>query len=623
MSDQPDHLSVPELRKLFAESGYFETPDGTVIREFADASEVVHVRGGDRVIRGGLPLEFLYTVVYGRLRNVVTDAEGKGRHVNELGRGVSVGLGNILTGRPYLTDIYAVRDSILLRTSKKDFERIVTKHPDVLIRFLKKLTTRLEDFIGTQLLETSALPELERIETNVAFIPADESDSIRESANALARAFGEYHKVLHLTARDVDAALGEGASTGESSRSSDQNVTAWLHQRESEFEGVVYEADLSSPAWTERCLRQADLVVVTARGGSRAPIKKLNALLAKCRAGHSAARVELLLVHKADTELPTRATAWSKLEGLSRTHHVRQNRDADFRRVARIMSRRAIGLVLGGGGARGIAHVGVLKALEEADVPIDFISGASMGSIFAGGYARGWSPEVIMENVRRVFSPHWALYDPTLPILAIMRGRKLEGVLKTLFEGIEIEDLWLNFHCVSSNLTHAGAFVHDRGSLWKSIRASCSIPGIFPPVKFGKQILIDGGVVDNLPIATMRERCETGTVIAVDVAGSEAPETIEEFGDTDMTLKSIGDRLNPFTESKPTPHILYVLQRTAMVNSSRNAQNALSSNQADLLLTPPLEEFGLLEWNAHDALYEAGYRYAAEALSQWKFEPRS
>jgi predicted acylesterase/phospholipase RssA len=107
------------------------------------------------------------------------------------------------------------------------------------------------------------------------------------------------------------------------------------------------------------------------------------------------------------------------------------------------------------------------------------------------------------------------------------------------------------------------------------------------------------------------------------VASSEAPETVEEFSDTDMTWKTLGDRLNPFTESKPAPHILYVLQRTAMVNSSLNTQTALSSNQADLLLTPPLEEFGLLDWNALEGLYEAGYRYATEALAQWKFEPKS
>jgi NTE family protein/lysophospholipid hydrolase len=245
-----------------------------------------------------------------------------------------------------------------------------------------------------------------------------------------------------------------------------------------------------------------------------------------------------------------------------------------------------------------------------------------MGSIFAGGYAMGWPPEVIMERVRETFSPRWALYDPTLPILAMMRGRKLEGVMRWLYEEIQIEDLWLNFHCVSTNLTRAGAFVHDRGSLWNSIRASCSIPGIFPPVNFEKHILIDGGIVDNLPIAIMRERCERGTVIAVDVAGGEAPDLVEEFGDTDMSWKSIGDRLNPFTESKPAPNILNVLQRTAMVNSSRNARIALASNQANLLLTPPLEEFGLLDWTAHDALYEAGYRYATEALSQWKFEPK-
>jgi predicted acylesterase/phospholipase RssA len=90
-----------------------------------------------------------------------------------------------------------------------------------------------------------------------------------------------------------------------------------------------------------------------------------------------------------------------------------------------------------------------------------------------------------------------------------------------------------------------------------------------------------------------------------------------------MSWKSIGDRLNPFTESKPAPNILDVLQRTAMMNSSQNAKSALASNQADLLLTPPLEEFGLLDWNALEGLYEAGYRYATEALSQWKFEPKA
>jgi predicted acylesterase/phospholipase RssA len=210
-----------------------------------------------------------------------------------------------------------------------------------------------------------------------------------------------------------------------------------------------------------------------------------------------------------------------------------------------------------------------------------------------------------------------------VPVLAMMKGQKLEGVMKRLYEEIKIEDLWLNFHCVSTNLSRAGAFVHDRGCLWKSIKASCSIPGIFPPVHFEKNILIDGGIVDNLPIKIMRERCERGTVIAVDVAGSEAPNSVEEFGEAETSWKTLGDQLNPFTESKPAANILYVLQRTAMVNSSQNSQIALSSNQADLLLTPPLEEFGLLDWNAYDALYEAGYRYATEALSQWKFKPKS
>jgi len=202
--------------------------------------------------------------------------------------------------------------------------------------------------------------------------------------------------------------------------------------------------------------------------------------------------------------------AWLEVAPVTAHHHVRIGRRADFERVVRRLLGRSVGVVLGGGGARGIAHVGVLHALQEAGVPVDFIGGASMGSIFAAGWARGWNAEVMLAKVREVFSSKKAVVDLTFPAVALTVGAKLERVLRGLFEGLRIEDLWTPFFCTSTSLGRPGIVVHERGILWESIRASVSLPAIFPPVRSGNDLLVDGGVLDNLPVATMVRLCDGG-----------------------------------------------------------------------------------------------------------------
>ena len=148
-----------------------------------------------------------------------------------------------------------------------------------------------------------------------------------------------------------------------------------------------------------------------------------------------------------------------------------------------------IGLVLSGGGARGGAHVGVLKVLEELRVPVDCIAGTSMGAIIASLYAKGLSPDTIRDTIHNFFLEIKPLNEYTLPFIALLRSKKLDHVNQMAFEEMTIEDLWLNFFCISSNLTTAQMMIHRNGPVWQATRASSSIPGLALPVISGNHFL--------------------------------------------------------------------------------------------------------------------------------------
>jgi NTE family protein len=240
-----------------------------------------------------------------------------------------------------------------------------------------------------------------------------------------------------------------------------------------------------------------------------------------------------------------------------------------------------------------------------------------MGAIFAGGKARGWSADEIMDHVRRTFAPRFALYDPTIPFTAILAGKKLDRVLRGLFEEIDIADLWTPFFCVSTNISHAYSEVHDSGSLWTAIRSSCSIPGVFPPYQLLKKLLVDGGLIDNLPIDVMGELCR-GPVIAVDVFPYERQK--HEAGNRRKPLIERLTRLIPFSHCGPW--LFETLVHATLVGSQRTTTASLSRHPPALYLAPDLSRFHLLDWRSYEALFEAGYACAKREIESGAF-PRS
>ena len=433
----------------------------------------------------------------------------------------------------------------------------------------------------------------------------------RGCRNLLARALTPFCRSTRLDAaaarenRPRRRALGGTARRG--------LLDEWLAQNESRADVVVYESAPDDGAWVDFGLRQADRVLVLADASSSRDALERD-VWRKANLGGRAARVELALVHPRSNGATRGAATYLDLPGLARLHHVHAADAGDAARLARWLVDRPVGVVLGGGGAFGIAHVGVLKALEEFRVPVDVIGGTSMGAIFAGGYARGWSADTVIEHVRSLFSTRFALYDPTVPVQALLAGRKLGRVLRELYEDTDFADLWKPFFCVSTNISSAHSEVHDRGDVWSAIRSSCSIPGLFPPFAAPQRLLVDGGLVNNLPLDVMAERCR-GSIIAVDVLPFRSAEPRDP-----RPVRGLRAHLPSFVLAGP--HIFDILMHASFVGSGYRTERSLSMHPPALYLVPPLARFGVLDWRAYEALFRAGYDYARRELESGKL-PRA
>jgi len=176
-------------------------------------------------------------------------------------------------------------------------------------------------------------------------------------------------------------------------------------------------------------------------------------------------------VQRDDCAQPAGTLAWLEKRRVHAHHHLRMRNDQDWRRLVRRLTGRATGLALSGGAARGNAHIGVIRALEEAGVEIDLIGGTSMGAL-VGALLTMDAPAQRMVDFGRTFSARRKLLDLTLPLVSFLTSGRVTAVLRALCGEVQIEDLWRPFVCVSSNLTRAEPLVHTTGSLWHALRAS-------------------------------------------------------------------------------------------------------------------------------------------------------
>lgn len=561
-----------------------------------------NVSAGELLFNAGDPADAAYIVLAGRLEVEAPD----GRRLALVGRGSVVGEFGLLEGRPRTATIRAVRDTNLARLSQQDFASIAVQHTNLAMGLIRRILDRAG--------QESAAATLTSRSACVVLIDDDHRDVIPEALTTTLAGLGS---TARLGPAQVDDLLGAtGASDAQPGEIGDVRLAELLHQVEVDHDHLLLEADLGRPAWTARALRRADQVVIFT------PPHPSSEQADRIRQTQSmvpdTTPVWLVVVHPPGTDRPRRSAQMAKRFGVDEIHHVRGFEAADLARVARLTFGRGIAVVLGGGGARGFAHIGVIRLLEELGVPIDRIAGSSMGAVIGGGVAQGVADAERPEVVRKQFAK---VLDYTLPLVSLVSGQRATASIQDQFGQWDIEDLWLPFSCVTTNLTESKVVKLRNGPLDLAIRASTAIPGVLPPVPHNGDLLIDGGVLDNLPISLVADDPSIETVIAVDVAPPEGPRAKSDYGMSVSGWSVLASRVRRSGDAYPG--LTAVLMRTMLVAAARDRDEAVAAGKADLYLLLELRGIGLLEFEAVDLAVDRGYKAAKDEVTAWWRQHRS
>ncbi len=599
-------LQKAELQKLLYFSDLFKNISSSVLADLESSMELMLWPSGSCLMSEGDDCDGCYLIVSGRLRVVNLAAGGELRVAAELGRGQTVGEMGILTGSKRTASVYAIRDTLAAKLSEESFNRLLHKYPEELVKhFAGNVIKRL----WTQTLGVS---RNKNNVVNFAFIPIGAETQVTDFSRKLAERLSKHAPTLYLNSDLLDQYLrAKGMAQKTSSDPENLNIARWLNHQETKYRYLLYQADAEPSEWTLRCLRQADRVVLVGDAGS-SPHRGLieDTVLADSR--YRTLPKSLVLLHRDHARNYDQTEDWLHERGAQYHYHVCPSDPEDMARLSRLLSGKGVGLVLSGGGARGFAHIGAIRALREAGIPIDKVGGSSIGSIVAAMAAMQWDYTTMMA---KACSFNYRM-DYTFPAVALTSGKSITQQLKNRFGNHKIEDLWINFFCVSTNLNSARQAVHSEGLLWKYVRASMAVPGLYPPLIEGHSFLVDGAVFNNMPVDVMRLQDDIGSLIAFDVGAPVDLETETPMEGSFSGWQALLRKLSPGAHSMALPNMANILIAAGLIKSDET--NESMKNLADFYLRFPVRDFGLLDFHQIKKISERGYAYASEKLAEWR-----
>jgi len=599
----PDELLSQHLRRILPD---VEPP---VLESLRQRVEWVEVAGGQTLMTQGEPGDSMYLAISGRLRAYVRAADGSERMAREMGRGHTIGEMSLFTGEPRAATVVAIRDSVLVRLPKPEFDRILASSAQLSIALTRQIIGHLRDAKPRSDLARPVM---------IGIVPVTARVDPRAFAEQLAGHLRRHGRVRVLDAATVDRELREEglAQREHGDAQADRRVALLLEEIEAGHDFVLLVGDDRPTPWTQRCSRHCDELLLLADAGEPPALHAIETQRLDRRPQRAEAAEILVLLHREDAGSPRGTRAWLDRRAVSHHVHVRPALARDMARLARILSRNAVGLVFAGGGARGFAHLGVHRALAEHGIDVDYVGGTSIGATMAACVAFDRPLEFVLTHARRAFGANPTGDFNFIPLLSLIKGRRLQKVLRTAvhdFAGFDanVEDLWKNFFCVATNYSQARQHVIRRGDLARALRSSVAIPGALPPVIADGDLLCDGGTFNNFPVDVMQQMHGVGRVIGVDL-DFRKPRRIE-FDEVPDGWTLLRDRLRPRGRRRyRLPSLMsYLMNMTILYSMSRQHD---ARRMTDLYFNPPLERVGMLEWNRFDEIVEQGYAHAVDVL---------
>ncbi|XP_074932131.1 patatin-like phospholipase domain-containing protein 6 isoform X7 [Phalacrocorax aristotelis] len=580
------------------------------VRQMDFAIDWMAVEAGRALYRQGDKSDCTYIALNGRLRSVIQKGSGKKELIGEYGRGDLIGVVEALTRQPRATTVHAVRDTELAKLPEGTLNNIKRRYPQVVTRLIhllsQKILGNLQQLRGP--FASSGLGMASSSEptnptsnlSTVAVLPVCDDVPTAAFTLELKHALNAIGPTLLLTSDIIRARLGSSALDS----IQEYRLSGWLAQQEDIHRIVLYQTDCTLTPWTVRCIRQADCILIVGLGDQEPALGELEQMLE-----NTAVRAlkQLVLLHREDGPSPSRTVEWLNMRSWCSGHlHIRcprrvfsrrsptklremyekvfeksADRHSDFSRLARVLTGNTIALVLGGGGARGCSHIGVIKAMEESGIPIDMVGGTSIGAFIGALYAEERSAVRTKQRAREwakcMNSVFETVLDLTYPITSMFSGSAFNASINKVFQDKQIEDLWLPYFNVTTDITASAMRVHTDADIARNMGAK--------------------------------------TVIAIDV-GSQDETDLCNYGDSLSGWWLLWKRLNPWAEKVKVPDMAEIQSRLAYVSCVRQLEVVKSSSYCEYI-RPPIDCFKTMDFGKFDEIYDVGYQHGKVVFDGW------
>lgn len=567
----PNHYKV--LQALFG-----SISEGQA-KEILEAGEIMELHAGSFLFRQGDKQAHFYILLSGRLRVISQDSE-QADILGDISEGEPIGEFSLFTDEKRMASVFALRKSILLKLSRENFRDLVSLQPDLSFRMTRYVIDRISQNQFQR--QQKAKPQY------IAIISMDTNAGISVWMTDLYRQLEIMEeKIHHYGIQDYNT------------DAPDKLFEAVEQQGGMHF----FHCDAVDMDWTRQCLLYCDLVLLITPFNADKAIRDIERECSLYTSGLLRKWIYLVLLHEASVPFPQGTAKWLEERNIDLCLHYRKNHAQDTRRLGRILTRQAVGLVLGGGGGKGYAHVGAVKALLDAGIEIDFIGGSSAGALY--GLIMSYI-DFDMEMAERLSKESAASkltrHDYNIPVISILSGRKMKRFLRRVLGNARLEDFWRNSYCVATDYSTASSHVIRSGYAWQQIAASIAIPGIFPPVIIDKHLHLDGGLMDNVPVEPMYSY-PVGNIIAVVLSKHVEKELdLEEIPGAWTLLK---DRILPGKKKYHIPGISSILMNALILNSHNRLESF--KNAISIYLELELKGVGMLDDSKWKELIDKGY----------------